>query len=406
MRRSSHRPRSDARRPARADRCCPPLADDPAPKPKPNQAGEPVANTVKLDLQISGVASGWKVQIKPAHPGSRFKPVAREIEARRRRPDPARRDRPRRPEPRRRPRLCLRHRPDRPHGRGPDLQAKRPPAPPGRPESVPELSKTFYLRTTTVASKDTPDEASELIDARPDCRRAGDRRLSSRRGPPECAAPRQSTALGLGLGPDVEGEELLAGEVVGHGPADRAELLEELGVLPDQPPPTLLGQAGGCRCSSARRCRGSRKLQSRLIRRPGLLVLVGEHAGHTAGPSSSWRRRSARRRTRSRPCRSIQCDDLLGADPRPFFLAQLLQARDDLGRSHRSALLGVSSIRPAQGRGLSRIAAISVQSTRSDRPCRWTSVQRCRPRVAGSSGRSAALAVDAAGLIDRAGRRR
>ena len=40
------------------------LADEPAPKPKPTPTPDvsTVSNTVKLDLQISGVASGWKLE--------------------------------------------------------------------------------------------------------------------------------------------------------------------------------------------------------------------------------------------------------------------------------------------------------------------------------------------------------
>src|SRR5690606_13021519 len=55
----------------------PASADEPKPTPEPIP---PVANTVKLDLQLSGVAAGWTIEVKPANPGSRFKPVLREID--------------------------------------------------------------------------------------------------------------------------------------------------------------------------------------------------------------------------------------------------------------------------------------------------------------------------------------
>ncbi len=41
----------------------------------------PVKNTVKLDLQLSGLGSaGCKVDIRPAHLGCRFEPIVREYE--------------------------------------------------------------------------------------------------------------------------------------------------------------------------------------------------------------------------------------------------------------------------------------------------------------------------------------
>ena len=40
-----------------------------------------VHNTVKLDLQVSGIPlDGCEIEIRPAHPGSRFEPVVRQIE--------------------------------------------------------------------------------------------------------------------------------------------------------------------------------------------------------------------------------------------------------------------------------------------------------------------------------------
>lgn len=45
------------------------------------RAGEPVQNTVQLQLQVSGLADrGCMLEIRPAHPGCRFEPVRRRIE--------------------------------------------------------------------------------------------------------------------------------------------------------------------------------------------------------------------------------------------------------------------------------------------------------------------------------------
>lgn len=42
---------------------------------------EPIANTVRLQLQITGVApEGCVVEIRPGHPGCKFAPVARQVQ--------------------------------------------------------------------------------------------------------------------------------------------------------------------------------------------------------------------------------------------------------------------------------------------------------------------------------------
>lgn len=119
---------------------------------------EAITNRVTLDLQISGIDQpGCTVEIKPAHPGSRFKPVVRPLQT---------------------------------HGAGDtarldaikidarSLSADRDCAfaitikgtdgasqtfkriirltPPEEGKPVPSLSKTIYLRTTSIARKDTP----------------------------------------------------------------------------------------------------------------------------------------------------------------------------------------------------------------------------------------------------------
>ncbi|QDV33271.1 hypothetical protein [Tautonia plasticadhaerens] len=131
-------------------------ADDPTPKPDPVA----VKNTVKLDLQISGVAPGWKVQVKPAHPGSRFTPVVREVHEGQ--GGPVQLDE-----------ISLEARSlssDRdcalaivlidPEGEPQTFKRSVRLLPQPDEETVPELSKTFYLRTSTVAKKDRPDPGS------------------------------------------------------------------------------------------------------------------------------------------------------------------------------------------------------------------------------------------------------
>ena len=127
----------------------------------PASADEPlpdvVANTVKLDLQISGLDEGWTVKVKPAHPGSRFKTVVRRIKADENGPG----------------RLGVLAIPaeslsaDRacafaivltdPSGTAKTFKRSVRLLPQDDPEAVPELSKTFYLRTSAVASKDEPE---------------------------------------------------------------------------------------------------------------------------------------------------------------------------------------------------------------------------------------------------------
>ena len=124
-----------------------------ADEPLPNT----VANTLKLDLQISGLEEGWTVKVKPAHPGSRFKPVVRCIKADENGPG----------------RLGILAIPaeslsaDRacafsivltdPCGTAKTFKRSVRLLPQDDPETVPELAKTFYLRTSAVASKDEPE---------------------------------------------------------------------------------------------------------------------------------------------------------------------------------------------------------------------------------------------------------
>lgn len=136
----------------------PALADEPVPKPEPapKPTVETVANTVKLDLQITGVDRGWKIEVKPANPGSRFKPVVKKIENTGIGPvqlDPisfdartlsADRD------------CALSIVLTDPEGETQTFKRSVRLLPQPDAEALPELSKTFYLRTSTVASRDTP----------------------------------------------------------------------------------------------------------------------------------------------------------------------------------------------------------------------------------------------------------
>lgn len=131
-------------------------ADDPEPKPDPVA----VKNTVRLDLQISGVSAGWKVEIKPAHPGSRFKPVTRHVELAEGEPTQldeisldagslsSDRD------------CALAIVLTDPEGESQTFKRSVRLLPQPDEETVPELSKTFYLRTSTVAKKDRPGPRS------------------------------------------------------------------------------------------------------------------------------------------------------------------------------------------------------------------------------------------------------
>ncbi|RUL88869.1 hypothetical protein [Tautonia sociabilis] len=128
----------------------------PSPEPKPTPKVDGVANTVKLDLQISGVGAGWKVRIKPAHAGSRFEPVVREVEHGDDGPVrleeisidatslTADRD------------CALAIVLTGPDGVEQTFKRSVRLLPQPDADTVPELSKTFYLRTSTVASKETP----------------------------------------------------------------------------------------------------------------------------------------------------------------------------------------------------------------------------------------------------------
>ncbi|WP_152049936.1 hypothetical protein [Tautonia marina] len=129
-------------------------ADEPTPKPKPTV--ETVNNTVKLDLQISGVEQGWKVEIKPANPGSRFKPVVRQVEQSQGNPAQlgqiaidarslsADRD------------CALAIVLTDPEGASQTFKRSIRLLPQPDADTVPELSKTFYLRSSSVAIRDTP----------------------------------------------------------------------------------------------------------------------------------------------------------------------------------------------------------------------------------------------------------
>jgi hypothetical protein len=128
-------------------------ADEPKPSPEPVA----VKNTVKLDLQISGVTPGWKVEIKPAHPGSRFEPIVRQVEDGDGGPVQldeisldaqsvsADRD------------CALTIVLTDPEGEAQSFKRSLRLLPQPDDKSVPQLSKTFYLRTSTVAKKDRPD---------------------------------------------------------------------------------------------------------------------------------------------------------------------------------------------------------------------------------------------------------
>ena len=132
-------------------------ADDP--KPKPKQELEAVANTVQLELQISGLErSGWTLEIKPAHAGSRFETVVREVEMND--GGPVRLDA-----------IAIDARSisaDRDCAfaitlKGPDGEAEtfkrsirlRPQEP---EQPAPVVSKTYYLRSTAIAQKDEPGQ--------------------------------------------------------------------------------------------------------------------------------------------------------------------------------------------------------------------------------------------------------
>ncbi len=59
---------------------CVTFAATPAIAAEADGESAPVENTVKLEIQISGLgANGGKVEIKPAHPGCKFKAVERTI---------------------------------------------------------------------------------------------------------------------------------------------------------------------------------------------------------------------------------------------------------------------------------------------------------------------------------------
>ena len=130
----------------------PTSAEDPSPK---NDAIS-VTNTVKLDLQITGVERGWKIEVKPAHPGSRFRPVVRQIEESTSGPVQldliaidaqslsADRD------------CALAIVLTDPEGTSQTFKRSVRLLPQPDTATVPELSKTFYLRTSTIASRETP----------------------------------------------------------------------------------------------------------------------------------------------------------------------------------------------------------------------------------------------------------
>ncbi|MEW4567746.1 hypothetical protein AB1L88_07755 [Tautonia sp. JC769] len=131
-------------------------ADEPAPRPTPTPRIETVNNTVKLDLQISGVEQGWKVEVRPANPGSRFRPVVRQVKQTQ--GDPVRLDQ-----------IAIDARSlsaDRdcalaivltdPEGESQTFKRSIRLLPQPDAEVVPELSKTFYLRSSSVAIRDTP----------------------------------------------------------------------------------------------------------------------------------------------------------------------------------------------------------------------------------------------------------
>lgn len=118
----------------------------------------PVVNKVRLDLQLSGLgAAGCKIEIRPAHPGCRFEAVVREfpsipasgvlkvetvtIEASALNADRNCAFAITVTEPNAKPKVFKRNiRLDEPN--------------PGSP--TPEIAHTFYLRTTTIAKRDTP----------------------------------------------------------------------------------------------------------------------------------------------------------------------------------------------------------------------------------------------------------
>lgn len=121
-------------------------------------ADEPAAvvNTIKLDLQLSGLAGqACKVEIKPAHPGCKFDPILREfdripvsgvlridtleIEAKALNADRNCAFRITITEPEAEPRVFKRN-------------IRLSAAKAGEP--TPEVAQTFYLRTTAVAKKD------------------------------------------------------------------------------------------------------------------------------------------------------------------------------------------------------------------------------------------------------------
>ena len=133
-------------------------ADDPRPTPKPSPTPtiETVNNTLKLDLQISGVEQGWTIQIKPANPGSRFQPVVRQVKQSQ--GDPVQLGE-----------IAIEARSlsaDRdcalaivltdPEGSSQTFKRSIRLLPQPDAEIVPELSKTFYLRSSSVAIRDTP----------------------------------------------------------------------------------------------------------------------------------------------------------------------------------------------------------------------------------------------------------
>jgi hypothetical protein len=133
-------------------------ADEPTPRPTPTPEPriETVNNTVKLDLQISGVEHGWKIEIKPANPGSRFQPVVRQVKQSQgdsvqlgeiaidARSLSADRD------------CALAIVLTDPEGSSQTFKRSVRLLPQPDAEIVPELSKTFYLRSSSVATRDTP----------------------------------------------------------------------------------------------------------------------------------------------------------------------------------------------------------------------------------------------------------
>ena len=125
----------------------------------PPEEPEGVANTVKLDLQITGVGPGWTVEIRPAHAGTRFEKVVRSLE-------------PRPGEPVRLSDIAIDAKTlgaDRACAfaivlKGPDGEAetfKRSLRlePADADEPPPVVSKTYYLRSTVVARRDDPKRA-------------------------------------------------------------------------------------------------------------------------------------------------------------------------------------------------------------------------------------------------------